>query len=248
MTPLVIVVALLVLVGALRWACSCSRWRRMLAPDGPPLRRRVRRHRRIGDARRRRLADERARRLVASFATSRHDPGLAVSAGVVLRAGEVAWQVTPARLAVWSSRQMWVSRSRVTWMGRRADGAGQEVTVSAWHDHGKVDWLITSERIVGRPGGGELISIWWATVAGLDIDQRRDRITLQTENGWRGRLSGPCVAPLAVAAVAACHGARGVLLHPALAYLRISEHPQPSLTGEVGGQPVEIQRGRDWMS
>lgn len=136
--PLVIVVGLLVLVWALGFACRQSRWRWMLAPGGPPVRRRVRRHRRrIGDARRHRLAEERARRLVVDLMTGRSGLVANLSAGVVLRPGEVAWQSTQTRLATWTTRPVWVSRSRVTWLGRRAESIGQEAAVSGWQEHGR---------------------------------------------------------------------------------------------------------------
>ena len=64
------------------------------------------------------------------------------------------------------------------------------------------------------------MSIWWASVAGTEVDVRNEFVMLNTANGWRGRLSGPGTAPIAVAVVAACHGPAALLAHPGLACLR----------------------------
>jgi len=86
---------------------------------------------------------------------------------------------------------------------------------------GHIDWLITSARLVGRaPGNGELISIWWAGLAGMQVDLDAEVISLDAANDWRGQLSGPGVTPVAVAAVAGSHGTAGLADHLALAVLR----------------------------
>ena len=93
-----------------------------------------------------------------------------------------------------------------------------------WEGHGEIDWLTTSKRIVGRyQAGGELISVWWSALAGVDIDLDHDRLTLNAVNGWTGHLSGPDVSLIAVAAVGICHGSEALTVHPALLALRVSE-------------------------
>ncbi len=143
------------------------------------------------------------------------------ASGVALEAGQVPWGRSTARLWVWSSESARAWRSRASWWGRRTHGAGWEAVTSGWRDHGHIDWLITSARLVGRaPGNGELISIWWAGLAGMQVDLDAEVISLDAANDWRGQLSGPGVTPVAVAAVAGSHGTAGLADHLALAVLR----------------------------
>jgi len=211
---------------------------------GLPSRRRPCRHHRPGDAKRRRLARKQARDLVGTLFAGGHDRLVHLAAGVVLEADEVAWQRSMARLSVWSTESSWVTQSRVSWLGRRAHSASREAVVSGWRDHGRIDWLITSARLVGRaPGDGELISIWWAGLSGIQVNLDAEVIRLDAANGWRAKITGPGVSPVAVAAVAACHGPAALADHPALASLgdraRVSgpgRGPEPPVLGP--GQPV----------
>jgi len=194
------------------------------------------------------MAREQARDLVAAFASGGHDPGhdpvVHLAAGVVLEAGEVAWQRSVARLAVWSTETSWVTRSKVGWLGRRAQGVSREAVVSGWREHGNIDWLITSARLAGRaPASGELISIWWAGLSGAQLDLDAGVIRLDVASGWSAQITGPGVSPIAVAAVAACHGPASLLDHPGLACLRgragvpeASRGPEPPAVG--AGEPV----------
>jgi len=126
---------------------------------------------------------------------------------VALQVAETPWAQARARLATWETQAVQVTRRRVRWGGRRVDSAAREVTAAGWQDHGEIDWLITSLRLVGRAqADGELISIWWSGLAGAQVDPAGDAVDLDGSNGWRGHITGPSVAPIAVAAVAACHG------------------------------------------
>ena len=199
-----------------RW--SRRDWEQLIG--APRLHRRPRRHRRPGDRRRRRIAAGKASELLQALAAGRHDPSAHLEAGVVLGPGEVSWGRSKARLWVWSSASAWAWRSRASWWGRRAHGAGRQTVVSGWRDHGDVDWLVTSARLVGRaPGSGELISIWWAGLAGMQVDLHNEVMSLDAANGWRAQLRGPGVAPFGVAGVAGCHGTAALVGHPALASL-----------------------------
>jgi hypothetical protein len=152
----------------------------------------------------------------------RPDPVAQLAAGVILQPGEDAWARVRARLAVRTSQAAWTANTRVSWLGRRARSVTCETSTYHWQDHGEIDWLITSERVVGRlPASSEMISLWWSGLAGVDIDLKRDRIVVNGVKGWTGKLTGPAVAPIAVTAVAKCHGLEAVWLAPALAALRL---------------------------
>lgn len=158
---------------------------------------------------------------MAMLAAGGHDPVAHLDAGVVLQPGETPWGHAQARFATWETQAVQVARSRVRWDGRRVDSTLREVTASGWHDHGETDWLITSLRLVGRThDDGELISIWWSGLAGAQVDLPSDAVHLDGNNGWRGHITGPGVAPIGVAAVAACHGLEALSVHPGLGCLR----------------------------
>lgn len=239
MTAFVIVVALPMVWRAATWVRRrrAPSWEQLLG--GPPLHRRPRRHRRIGDRRCRREAAEAARALVVVLAAGGHDSVAHLGVGVVLQPGERAWVQARARLVTWETQSAQVSRSRARWWGRRVEGAAREVTASGWQEHGEIDWLITSLRLVGRVhSDGELLSLWWNGLAGVEVDLDADTVRLDGVNGWRGQITGPGVAPIGVAAVAACHGPRALLVHPGLACLRgprtqteTSQAPDPPALG-----------------
>jgi len=80
-------------------------------------------------------------------------------------------------------------------------------------------------RLVGRTRpDGELASICWSGLAGIQLDLDADTVHLDGNNGWRGEITGPGVATIAVTAVAACHGPEALLVHSGLARLRGFRH------------------------
>ncbi|MGH9094557.1 MAG: hypothetical protein ACRDXE_05295, partial [Acidimicrobiales bacterium] len=94
--------------------------------------------------------------------------------------------------------------------------------------------LITSLRLVGRiQPGGALLSIWWSGLVGVQVDVDADTIRLDGDNGWRGQITGPGVAPIAIAAIAACHGPSALLVHPGLGRLRRPSLAEPSPAPEA---------------
>lgn len=102
-----------------------------------------------------------------------------------------------------------------------------------------MDWLVTSLRLVGRAQAeGELLSIWWSGLAGVQVGLDADTVHLDGNNGWLGHMTGPGVAPIGVAAVAACHGPEALLVHQALARL-----PRPSTQGETPPAPEPLALG-----
>ncbi len=249
---LVIIVALLMAWRALAWVRrrGASSWGRSL--DAPTLHRRPRRHRWVGDRRRRRAATEEARAIVAMLAAGRCDPGAHLDVGVVLQPGEMPWGHAQAGLATWQTQAVQVAASRVRCGGRQIDSTAREVTASGWQDHGEADWLITSLRLVGRTDpDGELISIWWSGLVGAQVDLASDAVHLDGSNGWRGVITGPGVAPITVAAVAACHGVRALPVHPGLARLRrpaaqtdTPPTPEPLALGPGDPMPDLWRNGR----
>lgn len=252
MTAFLVIVGLLMVWRAtisFRSGCRPS-WARLLA--GRPLRRRPRRHRRLGDRKRRREAAVAARALLAMLASGGQDPVAHLVVGVVLQPGEVPLIHARARLATWDTQAAQVTRARVRRWGRRFESMARQVAVGGWQDRGDVAFLITSLRLVGRiQPDGELLSIWWNGLDGIQVDLDVDTLQLDGVNGWRGQITGPGVAPVGVAAVAACHGPGALLSHPALACLRgpstqaeTVRAPEPPALGPGDAMPGAWSYGR----
>lgn len=67
-------------------------------------------------------------------------------------------------------------------------------------------WLPWRESLVNcQPPDGELLSIWWSGLAGIQMDVDADTVHFDGANGWRAEITGPDVAPIGVAAVAECY-------------------------------------------
>jgi hypothetical protein len=90
-----------------------------------------------------------------------------------------------------------------------------------------------------------MYSVWWSGLAGVDVDlKKRERIVLNGVNGWTGILTGPAVAPIAVAAIAMCHGYQALLVHPDLEELRRGGPKQslpPPAAGNVDAEGVIVR-------
>jgi hypothetical protein len=180
-------------------------------------------HRRKGQ-----IATLQARELARAIIEGRPDPTAHLAAGVILQPGEDAWLRVQARLAVRTTQPAWTASTQVSWLGRRASHITRETTMGQWQNRGEIDWLITSQRIVGRlPTTTEMISVWWSGLAGVEINLKRDRVVLNGVNEWTGMLTGRAVAPVAVAAIAMCHGFEALLVHPALGELWTRGPTQP---------------------
>jgi hypothetical protein len=217
-TVVVVLVALLCTLKWVRWSPR-DRWRRghidRLAP------RFVRR-------RQRQRAFLQAWELTQAIIADRPDPLAHLAAGVILQSGEDVWTRARARLAVRTSQAAWTAYTQVSWLGRRAKNVTRATASEHWRGYGEIEWLITSQRIVGRlPASSVMISVWWSGLDGVDIYIESDRIVFNGVNGWTGMLSGPAVVPIAVAAIAMCHGLEALLVHPALEALRQQGAPQP---------------------
>jgi hypothetical protein len=116
-----------------------------------------------------------------------------MTAGVVLQLGETAYRQVPL------------------WIRAMQNGCWAEANHSAV--------LVTDLRLLCRFPTGR-VSMWWSGVVGIDVDLAQEHIVLDYGDGQPVSLSGPWVAPVAVAGVAAIYSARALVSHPALAPLR----------------------------
>ena len=80
--------------------------------------------------------------------------------------------------------------------------------------------VVTDRRVLARLPAGDLASLWWGAVVGLDIDLVRGQVILDGGDGAPRALTGPHVAPVAVAAVWALYGVEALLTHRGLGPLR----------------------------
>ncbi len=136
--------------------------------------------------------------------------------GIVLEPGEIVWHRCPATYR-WRGTETWTVQ-RTSYGGRRS--VARQVAAPRMFDVGTTEWLVTNHRLATRAPDGQVISIYWVAITGLTADLVADALALDGEGGFRGELSGPAVAPIAVAAIAACHGPFALLDHPGVAALR----------------------------
>jgi hypothetical protein len=69
--------------------------------------------------------------------------------------------------------------------------------------------------------GSRLVSNWWASVAGVQVDLAADVVVLDDRaSSWRGAYGGPSATIVAVAAVERVHGPAARVHHPAIGLLR----------------------------
>jgi hypothetical protein len=140
------------------------------------------------------IAHDAARALAIQIASGQ-DVGIQVyDIGFVLEEGEVVWHRAPTRF--------------------------QTMGELGWVDRGTVEWAITSEQLVGRRPDGGLEFIAWRHIAGLRADINAEWLSLEAHNGWQAIMTGPAIAPVIVAAIAACHGSVALIEHPAIEVLR----------------------------
>jgi len=161
-----------------------------------------------------------ARELALTIVRGRSSAMQAYDLGIVLNDGETAWQRAPA--------DYWY-RSERSWMVQHNSYRGYHSTLSEVHQPcmhyaGMLDWLITNHRLGARQPDGHVVSIWWRAVEAVIVDLMREIVVLDGTDGYHGELRGPAIAPIAVAAIAACHGPQALLYHPALEPLRDRPH------------------------
>jgi hypothetical protein len=91
---------------------------------------------------------------------------------------------------------------------------------SLWPIPTPVAVLITDLRLIARLPHGAVISFWWTTVVALDVNLAAERVVLDYGDNEPRAFGGPAVPDIAVAAVAAAYGVKGMLRHLGLNYLR----------------------------
>jgi hypothetical protein len=157
-------------------------------------------------------ACESARQLALDLYYRRASPIDPYGLGVALGPGELLYRQVCARY--WTLGQP----------TQLVDGFGRVQHVpSCWRDWGWCQTLLTSQRLVTRLAADRdrLVSNWWASIAGVQVDLARDLVGLDdTTSTWRGAYGGPAVPLIAVCAVGAVHGLAALVDHPALEPLR----------------------------
>ena len=139
--------------------------------------------------------------LARGVPVTRFDP---MTAGVVLQPGETVFRQLP----------LWI---RVLDDGR-------------WAEASHADVIVTDMRLFCRFATGRISLLWWNGVVAMDVDLTMEHFVIDYGDGQPVSLSGPWVAPVAVAGVAAVYGAQALVDHPALTLLRRTgsvERPGP---------------------
>lgn len=144
--------------------------------------------------------------------------------GIVLEPSEIVWHRCPGTYR-WRGTDSWIEQPSSR-RGRRT--ISREVNARRMYSLGTTEWLVTNHRIVTRAPDGQVASIYWATLSGLTVDLASERVVFDGPAGYHGELYGPAIAPIAVAAVAVCHGRRALVEHPGLATIRGGPSPRNS--------------------
>lgn len=114
--------------------------------------------------------------------------------GLVLQPGETAY------------------RAADVWLSQRGP--------SGWPAPVPCQAVATDQRLIVRMPPGELASLWWGSLVGFHPDLSRSSMVLDYGDGFPRQVSGPQVPAVAVIAVAAVYGVRGLAEHAALEPLR----------------------------
>jgi hypothetical protein len=179
-------------------------------------------------------ACEDACRLALDLYHGRAGPVGPYGIGLALESGEILY------------REIWARYWTCGATTELADGYGRvRVVPPAWRDWGWCHTVITSRRLATRlaAGGGRLVSNWWASIAGVQVDLSRDVVVLDDRaSGWRGAYAGPAAAVVAVAAVGRVHGPAALVQHPALAPLRGSANRDVEPPRAAGASVVPRSR------
>jgi hypothetical protein len=103
-------------------------------------------------------------------------------------------------------------RVAALWLRIRVDGQ--------WSPASWSQVLISDHRLLVRLGGGDLVSLWWGSLVGFEVNLGEDYVILDFGDGRPRALSGAGVVLVAVAGVARLYGVEALTTHPALEPLR----------------------------
>jgi hypothetical protein len=103
-------------------------------------------------------------------------------------------------------------RVAALWLRIRVDGQ--------WSPASWSQVLISNHRLLIRLSGGDLVSLWWGSLVGFEVNLGEDFVILDFGDGRPRALSGSGVALVAVAGVARLYGVEALTTHPALEPLR----------------------------
>ena len=157
-----------------------------------------------------------ARELALTIVRGQPSAMQAYDLGIVLNDDETAWQRAPA--------DYWYGAER-RWMVQYNSYRGYRSTINEVNEPymlhaGMLDWLITDQRLAARQPDGQVVSIYWSAVEAISVDLAEEVVVLDGTHSYHGELRGPAIAPVAVAAIATCHGSQALLDHPGLEPLR----------------------------
>jgi len=168
-------------------------------------------------ARDRDTAFQDARRLALELARGQSSfPFDPMQAGVVLQRGEIAYRQVPAMFNQFTDSGLF-----------------------GWTETVPVTVLVTDCRVLLRWPGGSLISLWWGTVHGFEVNLDSETLVFDHGDGKPLCLSGLTVPVIAVAGIAAIYGADAMLRHPAIAPLRARADAVPG--SSLGGFTQRIE-------
>lgn len=87
-------------------------------------------------------------------------------------------------------------------------------------DVGVSQVLVTNRRLMIRPGGGSLVSLWWSGLAGFSFSLSDERVWFDFGDGNLQVLDGVAAPILAVVGVFELYGRKGLVRHTGLTALR----------------------------
>jgi hypothetical protein len=106
-------------------------------------------------------------------------------------------------------------------LGRRVAALWLRIRVNGqWSPASWSQVLVSDHRLLVRLSGGELVSLWWGSLVGFEVNLGEDFVILDFGDGRPRALSGSGVALVAVAGVARLYGVEALTTHPALEPLR----------------------------
>jgi hypothetical protein len=181
-----------------------------------------------------------ARELALTIVRGQSSAMQAYDLGIVLNDDETTWQRAPA--------DYWYRGER-SWMVQHNSYRGYRSTLSEVQQPcmfhvGMLDWLITNRRLAARQPDGQVVSIYWSAIEAISVDLTREVVVLDGTDGYHGVLIGPAIAPIAVAAIATCHGPRTLLDHPALEPLRAAPVGASAPSQQIETTSTELTRRR----